>query len=177
VTILLCFITSFVEASLNSLFTIGDLILGIAFARTFRLIPVTKACVCSPFTGGGITLPWGIAVDGNDTVWVFNFGAVKVGTSTTTPTGISRYCGVDTKKCPPGMRVGDPISPDTGYRSDSLQRITGGQIDPSGNVWLTNNWKIDSDGFVNPGGNAVVIAIGAAAPVKTPLIGPPVSFK
>ena len=85
--ILLCFITSFVEASLNSLFTIGDLILGIAFARTFRLIPVTKACVCSPFTGGGITLPWGIAVDGNDTVWVFNFGAVKVGTSTTTPTG------------------------------------------------------------------------------------------
>jgi hypothetical protein len=131
----------------------------------------------SPFTGGGITLPWGIAVDGNDTVWVFNFGAVKVGTSTTTPTGISRFCGVDTKKCPPGMRVGDPISPDTGYRSDSLQRITGGQIDPSGNVWLTNNWKIDSDGFVNPGGNAVVIAIGAAAPVKTPLIGPPVSFK
>lgn len=131
----------------------------------------------SPFTGGGITLPWGIAVDGDDTVWVFNFGAVKVGTSTTTPTGISRFCGVDTKKCPPGMRVGDPISPDTGYRSDSLQRITGGQIDPSGNVWLTNNWKIDSDGLVNPGGNAVVIAIGAAAPVKTPLIGPPVPFK
>jgi len=26
---------------------------------------------------------------------------------------------------------------------------------------------------VNPGGNAVVIAIGAAAPVKTPLIGLP----
>ena len=48
---------------------------------------------------------------------------------------------------------------------------------PRGNVRLTNNWKIDSDGFVNPGGNAVVIAIGAAAPVKTPLIGPPVSFK
>jgi hypothetical protein len=84
---------------------------------------------------------------------------------------------IDTKKCPAGMRVGDPISPDTGYTSDSLQRITGGQIDPSGNVWLTNNWKIDSDGFVNPGGNAVVIAIGAGAPVKTPLIGPPVPFK
>ena len=31
----------------------------------------------SPFTGGGITLPWGIAVDGDDTVWVFNFGAAK----------------------------------------------------------------------------------------------------
>ncbi len=34
----------------------------------------------SPFTGGGLTLPWGIAVDGDNTVWVFNFGAVRVGT-------------------------------------------------------------------------------------------------
>ena len=133
----------------------------------------------SPFTGGGITLPWGIAVDGNDTVWVFNFGFAPPGpgTPTTVPTAISRFCGVNTAKCPPGMKVGDPISPSTGYQSDSLQRITGGQIDPSGNVWLTNNWKIDTDGVVNPGGNAVVIAIGAAAPLKTPLIGPPVSFR
>ncbi len=123
---------------------------GHCFCAHSSPLQVTKARVCSPFTGGGITLPWEIALDGNDTVWVFNFGAVKVGTSTTTPTRISRFCGVDTKKCPPGMRVGDPISPDTGYRSDALQRITGGQIDPSGNVWLTNNWKIDSDGFVNP---------------------------
>src|SRR5690348_17564559 len=30
---------------------------------------------------------------------------------------------------------------------------------------------------MNPGGNAIVIAIGAAAPVKTPLIGPPVPFR
>ena len=28
----------------------------------------------SPFRGGGLTVPWGIAVDGNDTVWVANFG-------------------------------------------------------------------------------------------------------
>jgi hypothetical protein len=131
----------------------------------------------SPFTGGGLTLPWGIAVDGDNTVWVFNFGAVKVGSSTTTPTGISRFCGVDTKKCPPGMHVGEPISPDTGYRSDALERITGGQIDPSGNIWLTNNWKINADPVRNPFGNAIVIAIGAAGPLKTPLIGPPVAFK
>ena len=65
----------------------------------------------SPFTGGGLTLPWGIAVDGDDTVWVFNFGAAKVGTSTDIATGISRFCGVTTSNCPPGLRVGDPISP------------------------------------------------------------------
>jgi hypothetical protein len=131
----------------------------------------------APFVGGGITLPWGLAVDGNDTVWVFNFGAAPVGTHTDLATGISRFCGVDTRKCPAGMRTGEPISPDTGYRSDALQRITGGQIDPSGSIWLTNNWKIDGNPVRNPGGNAVVIAIGAAGPLKTPLIGPPVPFK
>jgi hypothetical protein len=26
----------------------------------------------------GSTLPWGIAIDGDDTVWVFNVGATKV---------------------------------------------------------------------------------------------------
>jgi len=131
----------------------------------------------SPFTGGGITLPWGIAVDGDDTVWVFNFSNVPPLNKSGVPTAVSRFCGVDATKCPPGMKVGDPISPSTGYQSDSLERITGGQIDPSGNVWLTNNWKIDGNPAVNPGGNAVVIAIGAAAPLKTPLIGPPQSFK
>lgn len=131
----------------------------------------------SPFIGGGITLPWGIAVDGDDTVWVFNFGAVKVGTQTDTPTGISRFCGVATRHCPKGMKTGDPISPSTGYRSDALERITGGQIDPSGNIWLTNNWKRDANPVKNPFGNAIVIAIGAAGPLKTPLIGPPESFR
>ncbi len=128
----------------------------------------------SPFTGGGLTLPWGIAVDGKNTVWVFNFGVVPVGQTSDIPTGISRFCGVDTRGCPTGTRTGDPISPGTGYRSDALERITGGQIDPSGNIWLTNNWKRDADPILNPFGNAIVVVVGAAAPVKTPLIGPPV---
>jgi hypothetical protein len=131
----------------------------------------------SPFTGGGLTLPWGIAVDGDDTVWVFNFGAEPVGASTTSPTGISRFCGVKARECPQGLKTGEPISPSTGYTSDALERITGGQIDPSGNIWLTNNWKIDANPFLNPFGNAIVIAVGAAGPLRTPLIGPPVAFR
>jgi len=93
-----------------------------------------KPYLGSPFTGGGVNLPWGITVDGDDTVWVFNFGTVPPGTgmSTELPTGISRFCGIDTKKCPPGMKVGDPISPDTGYRTNALQRTTAGAVDPSG---------------------------------------------
>jgi sugar lactone lactonase YvrE len=133
----------------------------------------------SPFTGGGLTVPWGIAVDGDDTVWVFNFGAEPVmppGHEITTPTGISRFCGTKSWKCPRYLRVGDPISPNTGYQSNALERITGGQIDPSGNIWVTGNWKINANPNQNPGGNSIAIVIGAAVPIRTPLIGPPVPF-
>ena len=133
----------------------------------------------SPFTGGGITLPWGVTVDGDDTVWVLNFGVTPPGPNNNPSliTGVSRLCGADTTKCPPGLTTGDPISPSTGYQSNALQRMTAGAVDPSGNLWVTNNWKIDVDPFQNPGGNAVVILIGAAAPLRTPVIGPPVPFR
>ena len=133
----------------------------------------------SPFTGGGITLPWGVTVDGDDTVWVLNFGATPPGPKNdpSLVNGVSRLCGADTSRCPAGLSTGDAISPSTGYRSNALQRMTAGAVDPSGNLWVTNNWKIDADPFQNPGGNAVVILIGAAAPIKTPVIGPPVPFR
>jgi hypothetical protein len=41
----------------------------------------------------------------------------------------------------PDIKAGEAISPPDGYVSDALDRITGGGIDPSGNVWLMNNWK------------------------------------
>jgi sugar lactone lactonase YvrE len=114
-----------------------------------------------PFTNGGLFLPWGIAVDGDDTVWVANFGGHR----------LARLCGTDLGACPPGYRTGQPISPpDTGYTSDGLERNTGLQIDPSGNVWLVNNWRtvpIQS----NPGGHELVVLVGAAAPVATPRLG------
>jgi hypothetical protein len=131
------------------------------------------------FTGGGITAPWGIAVDGSDTVWVANFGGAKVSErriGQLTQPRVSRFCGTSPEKCPIGHQtVGQPISPDEGYTSDSLIRNTGIAIDPSGNVWLTNNWKLVPP-RTNPGGNAIVVMIGGATPVKPPLIGLPVSF-
>ncbi|HZD45354.1 MAG TPA: NHL repeat-containing protein [Acidobacteriaceae bacterium] len=116
----------------------------------------------SNFTGGGLTLPWGIAVDGNDNVWVANFGQKR----------LSAFCGARPENCPAGLNTGDPISPAGGYSSDGLTRNTGIVIDPSGNVWLANNWMevpIQS----NPGGREMVVFVGLAAPVKTPMAGPP----
>jgi hypothetical protein len=114
----------------------------------------------------GLRLPWGIAVDGNDNIFVANFAGQT----------LMQLCGVVEANCPPGVRTGDPISPDSGYTFDGLVRNTAVQIDPSGNVWLTNNWILDAfkdDHQNNPGGHELVVFIGLAAPIKTPLIGPP----
>jgi hypothetical protein len=137
----------------------------------------------SPFTGGGITLPWGVAVDGNDTVWIANFGfpfdlaSPEDTAAWEAPNRVSHFCGVDTSRCPPTKReVGKAISPEgSGYTSDALERNTGIAIDPSGNVWLANNWK-PTPLVNNPGGNSIAVLVGAAAPLATPLIGTPRSF-
>ena len=118
------------------------------------------------FTGGGIFMPWGIAVDGNNDVWVANFAGPHSGL-----VGLAHLCGVDSPSCPDGQ-FGDPLAPEKGYTSDGLQRITGVSIDPSGNVWAVNNWLRDIN-LDNPGGHQLVVFIGLAAPVKTPLIGSP----
>lgn len=115
------------------------------------------------FKGGGLLLPWGISVDGASNVWVSNFDGQT----------ISYFCGEDMSNCPPGLETGDPIAP-LGYLFNGLKRSTSVQIDPSGNVWATNNFELlaASD---NPGGDSMVVFIGAASPVKAPLIGPPVA--
>jgi hypothetical protein len=117
-----------------------------------------------PFEGGGVKNAWGIAVDGDDHVWVANFSGRR----------LSELCGVRTELCPPGkQQVGAPISPErTGYGFKGLTRNTGVAVDPSGNVWLANNWK-NVPIQTNPGGYQIVAYLGLAAPVKTPLIGPP----
>jgi streptogramin lyase len=127
-----------------------------------KLTRTGKNVKASVFYGGGITFPWGIAIDGNDNIFVANFGGQR----------LSEFCGVRTSNCPPGTKTGDPISPDTGYTSDALTRNTGVAIDPSGNVWLANNW-LNVPIQTNPGGHGAVVFIGLAAPIKTPLNGPP----
>jgi hypothetical protein len=114
------------------------------------------------FSGAGMTIPWGIAVDGNDNIWVANFAGKR----------LSHLCGARPSTCPKGA-VGAPISPpDVGYAFDGLQRNTGVQVDSAGNVWLTNNW-IEIPVQTDPFGDGLVVYLGMAAPVRTPLIGTP----
>ena len=81
-------------------------------------------------------------------------------------------CGARVETCPSGQ-IGAEISPaETGYLFDGLQRNTGVQIDASGNVWLTNNWKTVPEA-TNQYGDGLVVFLGVAAPIAMPLIGTP----
>ena len=118
----------------------------------------------SPIEVPSLTGPWGIAVDGEDNVWVAGFRGPS----------LTEICGRRVKSCPHGKRTGDPISPrETGYQSAGIQHLTAVQVDQSGNVWVANNWSTGSSLAQFVGGNGLVEFVGAAAPVKTPLIGPP----
>ena len=73
----------------------------------------------------------GLAIDGNDNVWVSNF----VGEH------LTELCGARPENCPQGKNTGDAISPSSGYTSNLMVRLTTTVIDQSGNVWVPNNWK------------------------------------
>ena len=119
--------------------------------------------VASRWTAPGMLGPWGTAVDGNDNVWVADF----VGA------GLFQFCGRQVRYCPAGKRTGDPITPRGGYTNGALQHVTAVQIDPSGNVWVANNWSTGSPISQPVGGDGLVQYIGLAAPVVTPMAGPP----
>jgi len=149
--------------------------------------------VLGTFSGGGIDGPWGVTVDGEDNVWVANFGPTQ-SPSDFTSGRLTKLAGVNPTTRPPGTKLGDPLSPATGYTVPSagsevllhngdplygadrppsfapMMRQTKAAIDRAGNVWSLNNWKpnLDIDILSNPGGDGVVIFVGLAAPPQVP---------
>ena len=103
--------------------------------------------VSTGYTGGGVYRPNGIAVDGAGNVWVANF----VGNTLTELQGAN------------GATPGQALSPSTGLGGDAnLREPYGIALDSSGNIWVSN---FDA--------STITQFLGAAAPVKTPLAGPP----
>jgi len=154
-------------------------------------------CVClfndqgvmlNSFSGGGMNSPWSTAVDGDDNVWVANFGPTTAGNNYSEAC-VTKLAGSNPDTRPPGLNTGDPISPSMGYTLPSagdqvrlhngeplygqgrppcfspLQRVTSVSIDRAGNLWAINNWKpqIDFD-ILNPGGDGICIFVGLAKP-------------
>ena len=104
--------------------------------------------------GGNVYHPQGIAVDGAGNVWIANFyfrPDLKF-------TYLTELAGASSTTPAPGQ----PLSPNPGWAPDAgLSGPYALAIDASGNLWVSNFY-----------GNSVTELIGAAAPVKTPLLGP-----
>jgi hypothetical protein len=126
----------------------------------------------SPIYGHGIVVPWAIAIDGNEHIWISNFSR--------SPAPIAELCGYRTETCRPGMKMGDPISPPGGYVGGGLQSQVDIAIDPAGDVWVGNNWEmyqaalkhVDEAQSTLGAGQGLVVFYGMAKPVRPPLIGP-----
>ncbi|MEA2413476.1 MAG: hypothetical protein QOI58_133 [Thermoanaerobaculia bacterium] len=137
------------------------------------------------FQGGGIDGPWGITLDGDDNLWVANFGPLEPGSNF--HGRLTQLAGINAT----GHRLGDGLTPQTGYTLPSagcpvtlhngdplygpgkppshipMMRTTGVNIDPAGNVWTCNNWKPNFDNDTvggNPGGDGMLIWVGLAKP-------------
>lgn len=117
------------------------------FGDSVSEISPTGTVISSGYPGGGILHPQGIAIDGSGSVWVANFR----GTSLTQLAGSG------------SSHPGQPISPTGGWAPDStMLEAFALAIDASGNIWITNF-----------GDDTLTEFVGLAAPVKTPLLGPP----
>lgn len=102
------------------------------------------------FTGGGLTHPATCATDGAGNVWIVNYHGASV----------TELQGAGSQS------PGAPLSGDQGFASGQVASPTGIAIDASGNVWVASS---------NLAVNSLTVLIGAAAPVRTPLQGLPVT--
>jgi hypothetical protein len=113
------------------------------------------------FTRSNTTTPTGVAIDGNNNMWVTNLGSNSV--SVYTNTGAPATIGGGTSGTvisPAGTAAGNGTG---GYMaSGTLSGPAAVAIDPSGDVWVTNT---SSSGV----GYSVTELIGVAAPTYAPL--------
>ena len=105
------------------------------------------------YLNGGLNHPQGIAIDGAGNVWITNYR----GPSPASISSLTELAGAS------ATTPGAPLSPSTGFGLDAaLLEPFCIAVDASGNLWITNS-----------GNNTLTQFIGMAAPVRTPLIGPP----
>jgi hypothetical protein len=127
----------------------------------------------------GLYTPWGCSVDGDDNLWVANFGPNKRnkfcitkispnGTLLTPVDGITLETGGKEVR----LSTGEPLYGDIDVPCfNPLTRMTNCPIDMAGNVWAINNWKpsIINNQVIensNPGGDGICIFIGIAGKLK-----------
>ena len=116
------------------------------FGDSISELSSAGAVLSSGYTGGGLLRPQGIAVDGNGNIWAANYQG----------NSLTELQGADSAS------PGTPLSPSTGLgTAANLTLPFALAIDAGGNLWVSSF-----------GSNTITQYVGAAAPVKTPLLGP-----
>jgi streptogramin lyase len=117
------------------------------YANSVGLVSSAGAVLSgSGFTGGGMSSPRAIALDGNGNAWV----ASERGTT------LAEFASAS------NTDAGQLLSPSSGFGADAkLLEPYSLAVDAAGNIWVSNY-----------GSNTLTQFIGLAAPVKTPLLGP-----
>ncbi len=103
---------------------------GVTFAPTLGAQP-NDWTVALSFSGGGLSSPVGLAVDGAGDVWAAN----QTGSA-----GVSEL-----------SPLGAPLSPATGYLGGGLNTPLNLAIDPAGNAWVTNVGSANLSEFSSAG--------------------------
>lgn len=137
-----------------------------------------SATTNSGYTGGAMSKPYGIAIDAAGDAWVANFNSSSVSKLNNSGVPLSA-AGYPTPSEVSAVAVdgnntvwtantdgsishlsasGVSLSPAAGYISADATGEVGIALDPSGNVWTTDNYI-----------NSIFEYIGAAAPTVTPL--------
>jgi hypothetical protein len=90
---------------------------------------------------------------------------------------VTLLAGDNTKGHPSGTKAGDIIHE---FKSGSIQMITDASVDAAGNVWVANNWNLESMAMAKDpfrptstwgGGQNFTVIYGVASPVKGPKMG------
>jgi len=125
----------------------GNVWIANYFADSISELSSAGAVLSSGFTGGGLLSPQGIAVDGDGNIWVANYHG----------NSLTALQGAD------GASPGAAVSPATGLGVEAKLSLPFAlAVDSSGNIWVSNFFS-----------DTVTQYVGAAAPVKTPLLGQP----
>ena len=136
--------------------------------------------VTDTITGGGLVNAASMSIDTANNIWIANYNRNDL---------YFFFCSPDTVAAFPagttGITSGTALSPAAGYGNDANICSLGAPpsaIDSSGSLWLSGITYAISPGTLIDGGTeilgeqyvpGVTTFVGIAAPVKTPLLGPP----
>jgi len=117
------------------------------YSDSISEISAAGTILSTGYNGGGLSHPQAIAIDGAGNLWIANYRG----------SSITELAGAGSGT--PGVA----LSPSTGYGPHTaMSESYSIAVDASGNLWISN-----------VGSNTVTEFVGLAAPVRTPLVGPP----